>query len=568
MPNTIPTVPVETSLRDKAWGAISYTGSGAAALLKNIGHYSGVVPGTKLLGKGLKSGAKSALGYAAGVNKVLPISPEEMNRLSTTYNKSYNLKAFVTQAQESANSLAKIKPLTSKLNSKKETCTDIEKLGSVGEDIRTNVLKNSDLNTQLEVIEEYLGNLNPEDLTGNAGLQGEYAALCDELNKSDKIHTPTQAVEAINILHDKAKKNLQQNKKNAIAKLNGIIPADKKYAESDTFKSFAALFELNPTAPETPKIVQEKINALIVKTDESYKAAEKKLDEEFSGIPAKKDGDKEIPAVRGVAEKMREQQDIAETDLIRRAIHLEDMEASGYKIPSTHTGPVLSGNDLALSKEDRAKCLQGKTRQDLMQTTWDGKIWGQSSKNSMKTRRGTPIDVSYDTNGKPDKLTLKVAPMWLEFFEEGWREKMELNLEDFISEIKATKGLEAGLSLTIDHSVDENRKEMVLATYRAALKNGYKPEDIKFTVTGSKEDKLNFTSKPANEVMKSLGLSTDHPDITTHLTTVSNKKSQETKLAQKNMSNTIQDLKTSGEKDISKQNISEDPDNSASGYTP
>lgn len=528
----IPTVEQPSSIREDALGVISYMGDKVSEVLQHIDP-SALLPSAKTIKKGIKSGSKAALGYAMGISDVLPLSPVEMDKKLKKYYKSYNLSGFEELATNAQDKLA-VKPIAIRDIDNNTKVVDLFTLGEIGAEINVAVQEGSDLAKDRETIERHLGDLNPAPFAdGN----NYYAKLIQAI-QDNEIHTPAQVIDAMQKLHDATISEFAKKKRDVETKLQALIPNLSAPLTSEQ-EAFARLCNIDTSNIGREQKIAEKVEKLIKDIDEKYQKTKKGIEEQYAGT--NEDGD----SIPGIKEKLQDEREKSEADLIIRVTHLEKMEKNGYKIPdlSSELGPMLTDSNIeGVDPEIRAKFLKGKDMQTLTTEEWEGRFYGKISNNTVTTRRGTEIKVEFAPDGTCKALSLEIAPMWIDLLESGWREKMELNLEDFILQIKATNGLDAGLSLTIDHSVDDNRREMVRATYRAALKNGYRPEDIRFTVTGSQEEKLNFTNKPALEVLKSLGIPTDTPDITKHLTEVKKLRDDAGKKLQHNMSKKIKEM--------------------------
>lgn len=529
--------------------------AGKLSINAGVGFVKGVGRHT---GNALHS-ASLATGFHRLIEPPLPLSPLSADMKLAKYSKSYNLNGFMKAAQGTSQKLGAIKSVPCKIGADGKRTLDIIKLGGVGESIRVNVAASGNrdtLNDYIDDIATQIGDISAENkLAGKDGYQGKFHALYDEINKgSDNYHTPAQIIAAFQELQAKTIKDLKEQKQAAIAKIKQTLqPSADAAPLTLRQQNFAALCNINLALPTTlqqqKEKITEKVNQIIEQVEKEYANAEKSVNEYFDGAP----GDKDTPSTPGITQNLQHEKEVAEADLLLRISHLERMLKRGYNISDLQddaTGLTATvGNGTENNEHLRAGCLKGVTLKRLLeQEKWDGKYWGKTAVNTLHTRNGLTLTYETTPDGNIAVTGLKIPPQWL-LTDAQWEAKVQLALEDYISALKIDQKPGEKLTLTINHPVDSNRNMLMLATYRAALKNGYKPEDIVFTVTGSKEEKGNFTKKPALEVLQACGLGADDPQIKKDLDKYQQERSGlKTRDAsqQKSMQTAINKLKFSG----------------------
>lgn len=545
-------------------------GNGAfssAKALSKIGIGSGKFV-MKHTGNALYS-ASLATGVHRFINPPVPLGPLARAKILQEYNKSYELTKYAQFAKDTAKKLSSVQHIPTNKQKDGTRIVDLFKLGSVGESIRTHVAANKNHMQMVDDLKRELGDISAEHiLTGTNSVQSQFLALHDEIEKnSDGYSEPSQIIAAFQELQQRTLNKLSESKKSAIDKIKGLLVPDPDAAIqlSQHQKDFATLCDINLSSPNARDKITEKVDQMIEHIEKEYEKAEKNTKEYFDGIPAQKD----TPEVLGLNAKLQHEKEVAEADLLERIFHLQRMMKRGYKIDlldnKTSTLIANVGDESAGDKDFRARCLHKVNLDRLLnQEKWPGKIWGNVQVNTLHTRNG--LEYIYQTiNGKTTITGLKLPPQWFSSDAE-WQSRVQMALEQYISALKIDQKPGEKLALTINHEIDNNRIMAIEAAYRAAINNGYKPEDIEFTVNGSKDEKGNFKKKPALEVLAACGLNPEdavtkagQKKFTTEQATLE----ERNKINQKSIKRKIDSLHFDEKKDINKS-LEEDNTNNNS----
>lgn len=501
-----------SSLRDIASGTVSFFQETVGPALGDAAKSVVYNPVTRAMGRS----AKYVFASAAGRNKIRPMSYNEIDVILQKYQRSYDLSSYQRYATQAAGKLQSVVKMPTITDDDGNKSLDLSKFGKAGSDFKAKAATNEENKERLKQLQAYLGTLEPQGLHEEDGIISKYLALHDEMQAAgDNYHTPHQIAAAFGALKERAITQIDTGKKEAINKVNSLIHKTVRDDGSfdldnltDEQTAFAELCEINVTEAGAHDKLSKKLNDLIKHTEKTYDDARKNLNDFFTGTPERKEGDTTVPKVTGLDEKIQNERARVENDLLNRAIQLEKMESRGYKIPRAIDDDLVAhSGDLEETREDRERALQGKSLTDLQRIKWAGNIRDREL-GDIKTRSGGKITFEMK-DGKFSATHLKVPPRCYFLTEEAYFERMQLDAEEFISHVKGQKDPGAPLALTIDHEVDEYRRELVLATYKAARKNGYEPSEITFTVTGSTDEKQQFSGKPALEVLEKMGLGND-----------------------------------------------------------
>ena len=502
--------PPSATLREYAEGTVQYLQDTVAPNLSAAAKSIVNNPVTRTLGRG----AKNALASAAGRNKIRPISPEEINDVLNKYQRSYDLSSYQTYAKQAAGKISTaVNTIPTTLDEHNNRTVDLTKLGTVGKDIKDRISLNIDasLSEDLMNLQAHLGTLQPQGIEGKDGILGKYLALHDEMQQAtDKFHTPYQIIAAFDEIKKHALEKLDTGKAEAIKKLRDLIPANDVDLHNlpPEQSSLIKLLGIDTNKPDAHAQLTKKVEELIKHTEKTYDDARNDLNDFFAGKPERKENDKTIPKVTGLDEKLRHEKARVEQDLINRAIQLERMEARGFKISRAGENDLtLSTGEAEESKEDRERALQGLKMADLQGKKWSGYLRDRKL-GDIKTRSGG--NITYEmVGGKYCATKLKIPARCFFLFESSMIERINLDMEEYIGHVKAQKEPGSPIEITLDHEVDETRREMVLAAYKAARKHGYEPDQITLNVNGSTDEKQQFKKKPALEVLQAMGLGND-----------------------------------------------------------
>lgn len=494
--------------------------------------------------------AALSTGFYRMIDPPISLSPIRRQEKLDKYCKSYDLDGFAQYAKESAEKFKEIKPVATTEGTDHNRKLDLYKLGNIGTSIKNKVANSQALATNVTTISDAIGDLNTENFfaEGADSIQSKFLALNNEIaNNSESYNNPSQIVGAFEGLKKLTLESFNKAKTETIKKIKEtLIPSNLNNLTAPQ-ASFMELCDINDANK-----IQSKVDEIIKHLESEYDKSEKIINEYFDGIPAEKD----TPEVPGLNAKLILEREKSEADLLLRINHLERMIKRGFDIHDLDEVDSTLTTKIQNSQEDdkdfRESCLRKVTLKQLSEEKkWAGLYWGTKQVNSIHTRNGLEL-ICEDVNGK--KVVKKlVLPAQYFMSDAAWESKVQLALEDYIDALKIDEKPGEKLSLTINHEVDKNRHMAIMATYRAAIVKGYKPEDIEFTVTGSKEEKGNFKKKPALEVLSSCGLGANDPGIQKDLNhykaqkEILKRKDLET---QKNMQNKINLLKHDPDKDI------------------
>ncbi len=537
------------SIFDRAYDGSLAAKNATVSSIKTLGRLG--IKSVKFVGRhtgNALNSASLATGFHRITDPVLSLSPLAKDRKLQKYSKSYNLNGYMNLAKDTAKKLNDIKPIAHTIDTDGNRTIDILKLGSVGEVIKKHITVNPNNKNKIDAIAKTIGDISAEaKLTGKEGLQGKYLALHQEIQKnSEKYHTPTQIIAAFSKLKEKTLQDLEQQKKDAIARIKSRLePTSAQLTTEQQDLSILCNINQNANIDEIKRKLSEKVNQIVEHIEKEYVKAKANIDEYFDGKPAPKNNDKEIPAILGLDAKLENEKERAEADLLLRINHLERMIMRDYDIrmlDSKSDADLVAtiGGEEAIDKDFRARCLKDITLSRLLNEKWEGKYWGNKQVANIHTRNGFTMTTR---EGTTEITGLKLPPQWF-FTDTYWEQQVQIAAEDYIGALKINMEAGENLSLTINHEVDNNRHMSIAAIYRAARKQGFKPEQIIFTVNGSKEEKGNFEKKPALEVLKACGLDANDPLIEEDLAKISQEKQTlNTREKQQAMRTNVGDLK-------------------------
>ncbi|MDF1757816.1 MAG: hypothetical protein P1U74_05920 [Legionellaceae bacterium] len=471
-----------------------------------------------MVGSGLKSLDGSISGRLAKVIEtnldIESYNPDHVDDKLTKYEKSYDLEKYQKYALSASKQMEKATQHIARTGEAGQpTAVDLSKFGDLGKGISESLENTPEMKDDVEAVQGYIGSvvIPPSTLSGKDGVQGKLIALSDEIkSNSDKFHRPQQIINAFKQLRDESKTALQAERKDAEANIREhFIPKKEDVILTEQQELFAKIcgIDTNKYGDNKAKIdkqITTKAEQMIKHVDSSYAKAEADLDKYFKGTPASKKDDKEIPAVIGMNDKLEREKERVEADLLLKINYLERLENRGYDIG---TGPQVSatvGGTPVDDKEDRAAFLKGKKLQDLQNVEVSGMLFGTKKLNHQKTEYGTVINLQ-ETNGEVTGAGFDIPAQMFQS-DEDWEKAQELNWEALVDNFKALDRDTSSITLTIDHKIESNRNMSISAAYKAARLKGYSPDQIKFSVSGSDDEKKNFDKKPASDVLKAVGL--------------------------------------------------------------
>lgn len=503
----------------------------------------------------------------------IAFSVEDNDAILAQYSKSYDLSRFAEYAKDAAKRTEingnPINVITAD-NDKKQV--DITQFSVIGDTINSNIQKNQEnqkAQEALSLIQNAIGkSIADANLLGENGIREKYLALHEEIKKnSDDYHSPAQITYAFNQLRDLTLKSLKQQKDESIKKIKEKFQIKDPLTDNNKALCYLTGIEINNAnnnqdeinnnnnQDEIKKKLQEQIDLIISHIEKACDDAENKVNEYYQGKTAQNDKEQDIS---GLNEKLEIARTEAEADLLIRIRHLELLEMHGYKLQEQNNKKELSatvgqGNDIEAQEEIRKKSLlKNISLKDLQQKTTPGVFFGEITHGKAKTRAGDDIEVE-ETNGLTIKASLTIPAQWFKSDYE-WEKALQANMLDLVDQALAMKKDVHEINFILDHKEDKSRNMMIIAAYKAARLRGYKPGEIKLTVTGSKEDKNNFKSKPASEVIQALGLSAYENEINNEVQKNEQEKKKLNEKQQKQFKQNVENLKLSDNNNINTNN--------------
>ncbi len=492
---------VGTAILNAAYGTQKFIRNTAAAAIRQGESLPGIVPLLDV------TGTLANLLETTDQSGLVAHSPIEQAKKLIKYSESYDLKSYEKYAQDAADSIKN--SASSLLAQTPDTVgnrsVDILKLGEFGQSIKTQAesIKNNPgalaaHNDMVQRLNTTIGNRIPlNELMSANGEQRAFLQLAKEIaaDRSPDYRQPQQIINVHKQLYEDAKNNLKKNKEEATRAVKALLPSDPQF--KGNLVETLGIGGLSPDA-QNKRLEQEMAN-MVAAIEESYTKAETSLKESFEGKPASKDKDnKDVPAVQGLNQKVSNQKEKSEADLLLRADRLELLEQTGkVNLGSTpfsaHRGPTTTPKNR----------LKGVTSKDLAEYQFQGMFGAKTIEE--KTKTGTKLEITTEANGNV-KVSMPISAPWF-----NWdKSKMETDFNDMVDRVIAQDKETPSIEFVLHSDNKELKQEMILNAYKAAREKGFEPSQITFKITGNDEDNNEATKyngkTSSNEVLQLAGL--------------------------------------------------------------
>src|SRR3990167_1715316 len=337
-------------------------------------------------------------------------------------------------------------------------------------------------------------------IKGPNGIEGKFLEVTNRIAQNDsEFRRPGQLEVVLNELREQTISEIINEKTRFSSEIR------KNLENESSKKNIADQLKVNNTDP----LVTQFINNIVKHFEADFEKSEAKIREFYAGKPASKKDDTEIPEIVGMNEKIQNAKTTSTIDLLKRIELLEELEKRGTPFFATKlTGTIKNYAGEENKEEQETNLLRNTSLEDLINKFQKTDPGAGKSHFEYTSRTGSVIKFEAD-GGKT--LEMKVKPQWFKSDKE-WSRWIRAEYEDVASIIIAKQKDQDKPTINFSHyhPNDKNRKLMVIESYKAARRKGISPENITMSVGGgqeeNKDDKKNFPSMSAPELLKKLGL--------------------------------------------------------------
>lgn len=454
-------------------------------------------------------------------------NPEAMAKLIEPYERSYDLTEFEKYAEEAIEKTTSLPSITSTSEGGDRTI-DLLSFGELGQRITSNRNEFGDEEENLVQLQAQISaNLPLEKVrSGEGSIAMKLAKLKQDIHdNSDEYHNPQQIIQALRNLKKETKEELVREQKETCDRIRALFALDNE-DRTEATERLATLCGIRLYDPLLVDKLRPEVDNLVDHVKKTYEDSIAEVDRFYDGTDTLQEDDKEATETEGMLKKLQHEKARVEADLFNRVMLLKKLEKHGFKIHSVENLTATIG-DAEEDEKKKSACLKGRSLDSLLNEEVDGVLWGKR-RLSHTTRYGNTILKEQSQDGQYTQIRVAVNPQYFKN-EEQWAKGLRADYEDMIDLIKTKKTNKDSIEFHHKHKNDKNRLRMIEESYRAARLKGFEPDQIKMNVSGSEDEKLNFSSESAQHILASVGLGHLEEQIQAE-------KSQTTSSAKKNMS--------------------------------